>query len=219
MKKTFLLTIIFSISILPIFAQKQDSLSIEEKIYTELTDLIYDHTCKSYITKKEYKKKYGKWFFRDVNRLSKTIQNAPKYTQEQFLKAVYLHQNSIAKNYETIQLLKRKNLKFKRWGATILGASLGGDLIATIIISKKKDVEISYTMNDKGKPSAITTRTFNKAKAYRITQYICSAGAITGIALLIRYGNNVRHYDPGFSLAKELYIQECGLGIALTKKF
>ena len=97
MKKTFLLTIIFSISILPIFAQKQDSLSIEEKIYTELTDLIYDHTCKSYITKKEYKKKYGKWFFRDVNRLSKTIQNAPKYTQEQFLKAVYLHQNSIAK--------------------------------------------------------------------------------------------------------------------------
>lgn len=220
MKQALLTLILFSISTwLPLFAQEQETLNNEEKIYTEQTDLIYDHVSKSYISKKAYKKKYGKFFFRDVNRLSKTLKNAPEYTQEQFLKAVALHQTSIDKNYETIQLLKQKNLKFKRWGATILSAALGGDVIASIIISKKKDMEISYTTNDQGKPTAVTTRTFDKAKAYRITQCICSAGVITSVALLIRYGNNIRHYDSGFSLSKELYIQECGLGIALTKKF
>lgn len=219
MRKILLLTIIFYASTFSLLAQEQDSLSREEKIYTEVSGLMYDHTEKCYITRKEYKKKYGKWFFRDIKRLSKTLQNAPEYTQKQFLKAVSLHQTSIVKNQETIQLLKQKNLKVKRWGASILGTALASDVIASIIISKKKEVEIDYTMNDKGKPSAITTRTFNKAKAYRITQGVCCAGVITGIAMLIRYRNNVRHYDPGFSLAQELYIQECGLGIALTKRF
>ena len=206
--KKLLFFIAFTVLVLPLNAQVQDSMSMEAKIYTEEADLVYDHVSESYIGKKAYKRKYGKRFFHD----------APEYTQEQFLRAVALHQTSIDKNYETIQKLKRKNLKFKRAGATLFATSLAADIISSVVISRKKEVEMSYAMKN-GKPVSVTTRTFNKAKAYRITQWTCCAGMVTGIALLIRYGSNIRHYDPGFSLANELYIQECGLGVSLTKKF
>ena len=203
--KKLLFFIAFTVLVLPLNAQVQDSMSREAKIYTEEADLVYDHVSESYIGKKAYKRKYGKRFFHDVKRLSKVVHDAPEYTQEQFLRAVALYQISIDKNYETIQKLKRKNLKFKRAGATLFATSLAADIISSVVISRKKEVEM--------------TRTFNKAKAYRITQWTCCAGMVTGIALLIRYGSNIRHYDPGFSLANELYIQECGLGVSLTKKF
>lgn len=216
--KKLLFFIAFTVFVLPLNAQVQDSMSRKAKIYTEEADLVYDHVSESYIGKKAYKRKYGKRFFHDVKRLSKVVHDAPEYTQEQFLRAVALHQISIDKNYETIQKLKRKNLKFKRAGATLFATSLAADIISSVVISRKKEVEMSYAMKN-GKPVSVTTRTFNKAKAYRITQWTCCAGMVTGIALLIRYGSNIRHYDPGFSLANELYIQECGLGVSLTKKF
>ena len=223
--KKLLFFIAFTVLVLPLNAQVQDSMSREAKIYTEEADLVYDHVSESYIGKKAYKRKYGKRFFHDVKRLSKVVHDAPEYTQEQFLRAVALHQTSIDKNYETMQKLKRKNLKFKRAGATLFATSLAADIISSVVISRKNytttyDMALlmSYAMKN-GKPVSVTTRTFNKAKAYRITQWTCCAGMVTGIALLIRYGSNIRHYDPGFSLANELYIQECGLGVSLTKKF
>ena len=101
--KKLLFFIAFTVLVLPLNAQVQDSMSREAKIYTEEADLVYDHVSESYIGKKAYKRKYGKRFFHDVKRLSKVVHDAPEYTQEQFLRAVALYQISIDKNYETIQ--------------------------------------------------------------------------------------------------------------------
>lgn len=88
--KKLLFFIAFTVLVLPLNAQVQDSMSREAKIYTEEADLVYDHVSESYIGKKAYKRKYGKRFFHDVKRLSKVVHDAPEYTQEQFLRAVAL---------------------------------------------------------------------------------------------------------------------------------
>ena len=85
-------------------------------------------------------------FFMMLNVYRKSYMMRPEYTQEQFLRAVALHQTSIDKNYETIQKLKRKNLKFKRAGATLFATSLAADIISSVVISRKKEVEMSYAM-------------------------------------------------------------------------
>ena len=63
--KKLLFFIAFTVLVLPLNAQVQDSMSMEAKIYTEEADLVYDHVSESYIGKKAYK---GVWktFFHDV---------------------------------------------------------------------------------------------------------------------------------------------------------
>ena len=172
-----LFLIAFIVLGLQLSAQVRDSMSREAKIYTEEAGLVYDHVSECYIGKRAYKRKYGKHFFHDVKRLSKVVCDAPEYTQEQFLRAVALHQSSIDKNYETLQKLKRKNLKFKRAGATLFTTSLAADIISSVVISRKKEVDLSYNTKN-GKPVSVTTRIFNKAKAYRITQWVCCTGML-----------------------------------------
>ena len=82
--KKLLFFIAFTVLVLPLNAQVQDSMSMEAKIYTEEADLVYDHVSESYIGKKAYKRKYGKRFFMMLNVYRKSYMMRPSIRRNNF---------------------------------------------------------------------------------------------------------------------------------------
>jgi len=195
------------------------------------TNGVYDYVKGKYISAFEYKKRYGETFYKDVVKLSKVMSYASKETKENFQKALKLRQISHEKNREVYNKLRRENLKYKRWGATLLFFSMATEIAIPIYIYKATETKTTviegkttYTGN---KIIISPTKTIEedvskiekKSRAMVITSCIAGTGIITGICLIARYRSHKKQYDPGFCLANELYLQDCGLGISLTKKF
>ncbi len=170
---------------------------------------IYDYVKEKYISAFEYKRRYGEAFYKDVVKLSKAMSYASKETKENFQKALKLRQISREKNREVYDKLRQKNLRYKTWGSVLLSFSMATEIIVPVYL---------YTLKS-GDPFTGEKKEVPKVKALTITSCVAGAGIITGVCLIARYRSHKKQYDPGFCLANELYLQDCGLGISLTKKF
>ena len=105
--------------------------------------------------------------------------------------------------------MRQKNLRYKTWGSVLLSFSMATEIIVPVYL---------YTLKS-GDPFTDEKKEVPKVKALTITSCVAGAGIITGVCLIARYRSHKKQYDPGFCLANELYLQDCGLGISLTKKF
>ena len=182
----------------------------------------FDFVQQKTITANEYKKRYGRRFYNDVIYLSYIVtykSKLPNSVIEDLDEEIAARQLAIEDRRSAWEAMRKENLKYRNAGIVTVCASLGVEAVTLPIIYKAQKKLVYH-----GEGGVITGEkkeplVENKTRATCITTGVCTVGLISGIILLSHYRAKSYRYDPGFSLVKDLYIRDNGLGVSITKKF